>query len=174
MNPREGEPSTGEVIMEAAKSFFPMLEKMQPVPQAIQQPAPLQQRIPQPVQNLPQTVQAALQQPENPTDMQSLETMRLRMGLQVLNQYAAHDADPETYANLVLDTLTPDQVERLLSGDDWFKRLCEVFPPAAPYGGWYEELKEVILSIQHEALTPESETGSVGENDLPNSPVNAP
>lgn len=85
---------------------------------------------------------------------------------------AARQRDPELYAAMFLEELpaglTPQRVLELLSRSDWLQQLARFEPSindtSAP---WWGQLREALLGMIREALTPKSAPAQPGEIQRP-------
>jgi hypothetical protein len=147
IQPRVGEPGTGEVILEAIKNFGPVLTQaaqnaaartIAPVMTAIPNPAPL----PAHVGETP-----AITPVPNPTEGPDQMNIARRMYLNLLISNAANDNDPATYAQLMLDVAGEQQALEFANAPDWFERLCAEEPRAVQYREWFVELRSMVLEL---------------------------
>lgn len=168
IQPRVGEPGAGEVIMEAIKNFGPALSQaaqnaaMRPVaPVAI----PLQQN-PMPAPAAPIEPVSHSPAPEN-----SQMDFARKMYLNLLISNAAHDNDPSTYAQLMLDVAGETQALEFANAPDWFEKLCAEDARAAQYKPWFEELRGMVIELTKPELTnPEMPVMNGGNEDKTGNP----
>lgn len=74
--------------------------------------------------------------------------MALKMQLAFLCSMAAQNADPATYAGLIIDQCNPEQLAQLvalLGGDDWLERLAQSHRPVLEHEAWLLEVRGLIL-----------------------------
>lgn len=158
IQPRVGEPGTGEVIMEAIKKFGPLLgqaaQRQQAAPIMVPQLAHVQTPAPHVVNS---QGQALMNNPDNPAiQQQETDEMNLarKMYLNLLVSNAKADNDPSTYANLMLDLAGEQAALEFANDPQWFEKLCAEEPRAAEFRTWFDELRLTVLE-----LTKPEETG---------------
>lgn len=68
---------------------------------------------------------------------------------------AAKNADPEMYAEWLLDNLPegtkPETLNDFIHREDWWKLLNQVCPETRPYAGWFTQFRAAVI----EMMTPE-------------------
>lgn len=143
IQPRVGEPGTGEVIMEAIKNFAPLLS--QAAQQSSQRPilanpnpAPLPPHIGEPPAPTPIP---------NATDEAEQMNLARKMYLNMLVSNAAANNDPATYANLMLDLAGEQAALEFANAPDWFEKLCAEEPRAAAHKEWFDELRNLVVEL---------------------------
>lgn len=160
----DGETDSGAIVLKAIETFGkPLAEMMaknhQQVPHEPQPMLPMRAPVPLPS---PNPVQQSIIPPNevNPED----EEMGMRMALlrPMVLMAAANDADPETYANLMLDNFGEDQVQQYIFAENWFDQITQIIPEAPTIRPWLERVRAVAIEL----LTPEAETGTNGENPV--------
>lgn len=139
IRPREGEPSAGEIILKAVENFAPTINNMMAQAQANRPPAmmPHAPMIP------------AIPGPSTPPQSAPEEDMNLTMKIyaRTLITAAQNGADPETYANNILDLLPEETILEFVNRPDWFGEVVKALPEAAPVAAWFAELKTAILEL---------------------------
>lgn len=160
IQPRVGEPGTGEVIMEAIKNFGPLLgqaaQRQQAAPVMVPQLAHVQ--TPAPMLQMPDGTPAPVTQSQS-TETDEMNLAR-KMYLNLLVSNANAGSDTQTYANLMLDVVGDDAALQFVNSPDWFEKLCAEEPRAANFRPWFEQLRNDILE-----LTKPDETGIHGGNE---------
>lgn len=156
MNPREGEPGAGEVIMKAIEQFGPIVGQILPQ-QMAQNAAP----IPRPAPQIP-----APQIPQSPENEEM--SMMVKIYLKTLATAAKSGADPETYAYAICDFLPAEQIRQFIGGANVKAQIIEAVPDAAHCYEWFEEL----LNLLRELTAPEI-GASVAQTIIPEAPDNA-
>ena len=153
ITPRSGEVGNGEILLEAIKNFGPMLaagaaSSMQPA-------APMPFHAPQILQN---PVAPIAPQTANPTPENDPMFM-MKMYLNVFISHAENDHHPDTYAEVVLDTVGEEKALEFLNAPGWFDKLAELNPRVREpkIQQWLYELRRVIID-----LTSPDETGIDG------------
>lgn len=147
MNPRESEPSAGEIILKAVESFAPTINTV--MSQSGQKsPAAL------PLSHAPQV-------PQIPQEVDEMKLMH-QVYIRTLMAAARTGADPATYANNVLDLVPESEVLAFVSPPNWFDAVAAHLPEAVEFKNWFEELKKEIL-----VLTADDEAGSVEASNTP-------
>lgn len=164
IQPRVGEPGTGEVIMEAIKGFAPLLQQglRQQAAPVMSPPVPQNTPLPYIQTNLPQSQQQPqpAPAPENQPENDQMNIAR-KMYLNLLVSNAQANNDPSTYANLMLDIAGEQAALEFANAPDWFERLCAEEPRAAGLRPWFDELRMMVLE-----LTKPDEPGISGGNDI--------
>lgn len=82
----------------------------------------------------------------------------LRATLEQLLVQAAHDRDPDLYAQVTLDNL-PNYVDattlvRFLERPDWWALVQQVDARVAHYVGWFEAYREMLLALLAQVRPP--------------------
>ncbi len=143
MNPEASQSGMG-VMMKLLETFGkPIAEAVSAMPLAQPQPRAM------PRQQNPVDTAQAIEKPTNEgnDDMGFMLTQSLNF---LINQ-AKRDADPQLYADLVLDQ-AGDDINALLTTPDWFEKLKTLAPGVAPYEKWFTELKdEISLALTERA-----------------------
>lgn len=151
ITPRQGEPSAGEIILEAVKSFAPTINEMigqrqaQEIGPDIEGPAPMP--LPAPVQPFAAPSPAPTQENQN-------VDITTRIYVNTLLAAAANGADPDTYANNILDLLPDEKVLEFVNKPNWFDEVGKSVPAAIPHKVWFEELKARIIDLTSEEIEP--------------------
>jgi len=176
IQPRQGEPGTGEVIMEAIKNFAPLLsqaaQRQQAAPVMVPQLAhdPTAPQVPQGVTEqvhfTPAYPQPALTEQE--TDEMNLAR---KMYLNLLVSNAKADNDPSTYANLMLDLAGEQAALEFANDPQWFEKLCAEEPRAAEFRTWFDELRVTVLELTKPEL-PDITDGDKANNGPTPAPDN--
>lgn len=141
IRPREGEPGTGEIIMEAVKNFAPTINKFVETHAAQQAALPAVPPIHGPAVQIP----APLTPPATPENFEM--DMTTKLYARTLIAAAKSGADPMTYANNVLDLLPEEKVLEFVGRPDWFEDVAKALPEAVPFRPWFESMKECILEL---------------------------
>lgn len=171
IQPRVGEPGTGEVIMEAIKGFAPLLQQglqnqrqTAPVmmPQLQHNPVITTSqhiRIPE---NMPANPDAPMTPVSTPTGEDEQMNLARKMYLNLLVSNAQANNDPSTYANLMLDLAGEQAALEFANDPQWFEKLCAEEPRAANFREWFDELRMMVLEL----TKPENE--GINEGDKAN------
>jgi len=163
IKPREGDIGTGEMIMEAMKTFGAPLaaavsraQQPQQMGHVMNVPQLQPPVMPNPIAPIPQheTAQPAPQQNEDEMNLAK------RMYFNLLVSNAKQDNDTFTYANMVLDLVGEDETLQMLNSPDWFEQLCKEDSRCAEYRPWFEKLRENIFELTKEE-EPDISTGTV-------------
>lgn len=141
---------------------FAVQQSRQPIVPATAMPAPPGQAT---MAATPQPAAAPIHQPPaadtaaapQPTDE---GTAMLKHYLQFLAVKADGDSDPDTYAGLIYDNLTPEQMHTILDPANWFENLCALVPEISPFKEWFSEVREGVF----ERLKEEESAGTSGAN----------
>ncbi len=79
---------------------------------------------------------------------------------------AASNADPVTYAELVFDNFTVEQLDEFIVKPTWFEEIKTAMPEAANYQIWFAELRELIMKMlqdeKNSARVPENSPSGTG------------
>lgn len=75
----------------------------------------------------------------------------LRVFIRQLVKHARADHDPETWADVILDTFTDADLQAYLAPADWFEQLAQIEPDIAQWRPWFNRVRSAVV----EALTPE-------------------
>lgn len=137
-----GEPSSLDILSKAVDTFAPVVSAVVAAKQAAPVAAPVaahQATLPQPVQEQPAM------------------TLQLKMALGFLVRQARANADPYTYACMVVDQVPAEELNAMLSQVDWKTQLAQFEPgvQAPELSAWFDQLRVEVMGI----LTAESETG---------------
>jgi hypothetical protein len=151
IQPRIGEPGTGEVILEAIKNFGPMIATGLQKAQTENVTRPVIQQNP-----VPQISQSPVNEGQD-----EMNVMK-KYYLNLLIAQATNDNDPYTYANMLLDVVGDEQALQFVNTPDWFERLCSEDARAANFRPWFDRMRAAILD-----LTSPDETGISSETPLP-------
>ena len=162
IRPREGEPSAGEIMMEALKNFAPAINQMVTAPKPVMLPAQVIAHNPVPVQSPVPAQSPAVQTSENDMDLMT------KIYVKTILAAAQNEADPETYANNILDLLPEETVLAFVNKPEWFAEVTKAVPEAAPFATWFTALKTCILD-----LTSLEDTSSVEAQAKTVAPINA-
>lgn len=96
-------------------------------------------------------------------------SMMLSFQLGVLCTAAAKDSDPDDYAGLILDNVTPEVLNNLFNNENWLATLTTYNAKCAQFPEWFGELKEAIEERLKEDAADESLTqGNGGAIQQPN------
>ena len=96
-----------------------------------------------------QQLNTAMNQPANTgqeENMQLAMLQKLQPYLQMLVNAAAQNADPEIYANMILDQIDENTVKQFM-GDEYYEKLFQFFPNVAMYRGWFDECRGIVLHL---------------------------
>lgn len=75
----------------------------------------------------------------------------LKMGIRFLVEQAKRDADPQLYADMVIDQVPPDDLKQLIAAPDFVAVLAQFNADVPAHRGWFERLKAEVV----EGLKPE-------------------
>ena len=59
---------------------------------------------------------------------------------------AANDGDPDVYADVILDSFHPEQIELFIKRPDVFEYLVSINPAVGNYPGWFKALIESVIN----------------------------
>lgn len=117
-------------------------------PQALPAPGPVAQL--QPRQQQPQPVRNPQPAQPQPTAEQQTADMSMQSGaffaqqLQFLMLGAQRNSDPQSYADIILDTVPEQMLQGLLLLDDPFTELVKINPTIEPFRPWFDELLDCL------------------------------
>lgn len=179
ITPREGEPGTGEIILEAIKNFGGLLKQKESGNFA---PAPIASVMAVPGANITMQnngesaafIQPAPQQAAQPSPQPSPDdSMNLarKMYLNLLLSNAKADNDPMTYAAMAVDLQGEDKALEFARRPDWFELLCSELPEAAQYRDWFTEMRNAIFTLT-EQPNPDIQVNNT-DSSAPANPENA-
>jgi len=162
ITPRTGEVGNGEILLEAIKSFGPLLAAG--AASQNNAPATMPGFIPPTIANNPAPVIAPATKPENDP------MFMMKMYLNVLLSHAENEHDPAIYADVVLDTVGEEKAITFLSGENWLEKLAELNPRVKEPNitAWLYELRRHVID-----LTSPENPGIDGDIVMPNQPSNA-
>lgn len=163
-----GESSDTDIIMKAIETFGQPIAKMVMEKQSIPQPNVLPSLSNPNIHN-PQLLAQPQPTPDPDPEPQG-DDMNLMVAAykHAIMRAASNNADPETYAGLVLDNFSPAQINEFFVKPTWFEELKGFVPEAVNYPQWFGELRDTVL----EMLQEEQKTASVPGNPNP-APGNA-
>lgn len=75
----------------------------------------------------------------------------LKMGIRFLVEQAKRDADPQLYADMVIDQVPPDDLKQLVAAPDFVAVLAQFNADVPNHRAWFEKLKAEVV----EGLKPE-------------------
>lgn len=75
----------------------------------------------------------------------------LKMGIRFLVEQAKRDADPQLYADMVIDQVPPDDLKQLIAAPDFVAVLSQFNADVPNFRPWFERLKAEVV----EGLKPE-------------------
>jgi hypothetical protein len=85
-------------------------------------------------------------QPKN-NPQPSTQNMQLLQGLSTLVKAAAKNANPATYAEMVLDMIDADTIRPYIEKQGAFKEMIKRYAPqAVKYGAWFDDLREHLAA----------------------------
>lgn len=163
MEPRTGEATGMDVLLESIKSFAPAIgevvkhsqgqgaaRRFQAKPQQPQQP-----QQPQPSQH-----QEALPSPEIPQP-ENEENMLFKYYIGLLVGFAKENRDPVLYADLIADNLPEEKIMELINNPQVVDYLGSINPGVIAHRAWFEsvvsELK-IIMSLTDSEFAPSVES----------------
>lgn len=169
----DGEVDTGQIILQAMKTFGePFAEIMKegiaarrahggqvvrPLPQI---PSPGATTAPPALAVVGGTAANTTTANEAaPTVTPEEEEMNLKIAMvrPVLIASARAGLDVDTYADVVLNTFSDEEINKFINGDNWREELLKVIPEAAEVMPWFESLRTEVL----EGMKPEEQQGNV-------------
>lgn len=171
----EGAESTGyDLLMKLADSFAPMLASaVEKMPAALTLPAAAVAAAPA-QRTLPVAPPAQTMTPEQIGAQQM--GIKLKMQLVYLCSEAKADSDPGPYAELIVDKVSTDFLNKFVNSEGWLSELAKIHPGVLEHEVWFSELREevaALLSGDSDSLTGNQNTGTDGEIN-PDDSVNVP
>lgn len=151
------EPSGNEMLMEAASKFLPVIAAGMQQPQIPQPQMP--QQIQQPTQ--PQQIQPEIQQGNNDMNVQqAMARARMKAAVNFLVVQAQQDSDPYPYAVMAVDNVPPEDLNTIISDENYIEFLAQFDNEVKQYPDWFNELREGIKQV----LTEQTEPATTGAN----------
>ncbi len=142
------EPSGNEMLMEAASKFLPVIAA------GMQQP-----QMPQP--QMPQQIQPEIQQGNNDMSVQqAMARARMKAAVNFLVVQARQDSDPYPYAVMAVDNVPPEDLNTIISDENYIEFLAQFDNEVKQYPNWFNELREGIKQV----LTEQEEPATTGAN----------
>lgn len=144
-----GEIDAGAVILKAMDTFGPTLA------QAVQQraavaPAQAMRPAPAPVVTNPApALPAPAHQPQEPETMSDLQA-KVALFKGPLLVMAGANADPYTYASMLLDLFDDDDIAKYVEADGWRENLYALIPEAREHPAWFEAVRNQALEMLQE------------------------
>lgn len=157
--PKAGEASETDLLLEGIRTFGPPIAEAMKAQNAKQPATALQTTAPPvpaipaqafPVAIIPNEKSVTESQPATIQQGADMKFM-VQQALSFLIQQAKADNNPETYAELVLDHVSEEEIRALLEGDDWLDRVANLNPEVKQYAAWFGELKISILAYLTQA-----------------------
>lgn len=100
-------------------------------------------------------------------------SLAMKMQLGILCKMAAKNADPLTYANLILDQSDEAQLAQLvkfLESENWLENLTKVNGSVAKYPVWFGELKKELFAEVFSELDQGAQGGDTSEEIIDKKP----
>ncbi|MEE9119420.1 MAG: hypothetical protein V3U02_12615 [Calditrichia bacterium] len=144
------EPSTNKVLLGLVEQFGPPLIEM----------SKQEQRL----KNSKRTIKPGQPKPQQ-DEKENMKNRQLKMQLMFLTSMAEKNADPYTYACMVLDQTPDNKLESLIkfiSSENSIQEMAKVYPQVANYPEWFKELGQNIVKL----TTIEEETEKTAENEI--------
>lgn len=154
----DGEVSSGMIMLKAMETLGKPLMSAIANNQAAQQAQAPQQFAPipalaAPVPNpIPETLPPEAAQPVEADDM-SLKIAMFKGPLLVM---ASQNADPYTYANMLLDTFSEAEIAKYVTAEDWRTQLSTVLPEWTQYPKWFESVRNTIIELLRDEPEPDT------------------
>lgn len=95
---------------------------------------------------------------------------QIQMGVSMLLRAAAKRADPEIYANWVLDMVDEDEARAFVTNEAQWQQMMQANPPIAEHRAWFDELRAILI----EFLTDEGAGDTSGQVKQPEGAPDAP
>lgn len=164
----DGETDSGAIIVKALDTFGKPLADL--LSQASAQKA-AQAHNPQ-AAALALTPPEVLANPALPPAATPLEDdaqmMQVKMFLPLLVAMAAKNAEPATYADLILDTFDDATLAKYIEVPNWFDQLAALDPAIIPHRAWFEKVHAEIIAV----LTAPAEGEETSSDPAPGNPDN--
>ena len=157
------------ILQTAIKSFGAPLANLAALNQGAPTPASPPQ-IAAPVQpeapNNPAPETQGEQPKESPEMLAQLELLqKWTPTINTLLKAASINAEPEVYANYLLDQIPLEDIEAFLNDDDTYNKFFEFVQQARPFKQWFDECRRLVLHYLKEADEPlEPPANNVPEN----------
>jgi hypothetical protein len=104
------------------------------------------------------------QQPQQQQKPQSEDSGQMKMKLMYLCSMAEKNADPATYAGMIVDASTQQQLVELvelLKTDDWLEKFGEYHADVLNYRQWFGEVRQFIMDEVSPQLADDEQLGEV-------------
>lgn len=104
---------------------------------------------------------------QEPAAMNDAQKQQADAFAAVLYQAASRNSDPGTYADLILDQITPESPDEaallaMLGASNWWELFTQQYPQAAQWPDWFARLREAILDAYKPENSADLTTGSGG------------
>jgi hypothetical protein len=153
----EGETNFLDVVLRIAQEFGPAIRTAVEKSPALAAPVNAPPVIPTPL--------SAEQQGAN--QMQIV----LKAQLAMLCREAENDADPQPYAEIIVNKVAPDMLQKLVNNPAWLDDLAKVHPGVKLFPTWFGELRELVVEIMTEPENPDNLTGGTEAGKSPEIPT---
>lgn len=152
--PVGGEVDGGVLMLKALETFGKPLAEIMAAGKAAQAAPAFQNPAPRPMPQLAAPTEPAPTYPDpqsaqEPIAMDEL-TLKLNFIKPMVLTMAAQNADTYSYAGMICDVLTSEEIEKNITADDWWPRLTALMPEAAPYQTWFGELRANVIEMLRE------------------------
>jgi hypothetical protein len=140
-----GEPSSMDALMKGLEVFGPIAQQIASKPQ---QAAPIQHPTIHQIEAKEKLTAATSEEPDV-----NVRAMMLKQALSFLVAQARKDAEPYTYANVVMDQLDDNELSALINRPDWLDWLAGVNPEVKAPGivEWFQKLRDEIKGLLTES-----------------------
>lgn len=85
--------------------------------------------------------------------------------INTLLRAASLNAEPEIYANYLLDQIPLEDIEAFLNDDDTYNKFFELVQQAQPFRNWFDDCRALVLQYLKEGELPEQTPANVPESE---------
>lgn len=165
-----GESNMWSFLEKVAPVFGVALESMQNRGAALPPPGRPNQAALPPV-TPPAGVQPAPGQQSAPSQPQTQEVNMnaVKAQISMLVNKAANNANPELYAELIIDNVQRDVIEQYLLAPDALDKAAELVPQVNHFRGWFQELQDAVRDYLNE-LAPQGQPAAPAAAPAPGAP----
>lgn len=160
----EGGVDSGTIILEAIRTFGA------PLADVLKEAAERKVRSGAPVAALeqlpPGQPHPVFAQPAQGVTLEQEESemsIKMRLLAPVIFLAAQAKANPETYADIVLDQFSPEELATYIEAPDWFEQLSRVLPDIVPHREWVGEVRASIMDALTDPPEASKDTPGAGE-----------
>lgn len=145
--PKEGEANTFDVLLESIKTFGKPIAEM--AGQLTNKTLPNNT-----INHLPAGMPQKQPQAPQPPNEGAMFKILVKHQVSMLLKQAARGADPGLYADLILDQLSEDQIQKFLGDPNWFANITAIVPEITNYQDWFTQLHDFVMASLTDEVDP--------------------